>query len=136
MRVNLLPRGAAPRGLRYAARVFFVVVEVLGAVLLALPIHEAGHWCAARALGARDVALERSGWFAACVRASFPDGARAPRALFFAAGPAASTAAGAFAFALGAPLAGGIQLCFSLLMLMPTRGSDGARLLSLVVERR
>jgi hypothetical protein len=112
------------------------LLESLVAIALALPVHECGHLLAARMCGARDVRLSRNGWLGAAVHATFVSDARGPRAWFFAAGALANVAIAVTALALDAGAFAGIHGAFAVLMLVPTRDSDGARLLSLVGARR
>ena len=124
----------------YAAPVLSLLPEVALGFIIALPAHEAGHALAARLLGARDVQLSRSGRFGARVAATFPDDARGRRALFLAAGALGNVAVAATALLLPAaahaPVLAGIQVLFAALTLVPAGDTDGARLLSLLGERR
>lgn len=116
-------------------RVTSLLVEIVLALVVALPAHEAGHYLAARLLGAQDVSLVRTGALSAAVRASFPADRRAARMAFFAAGALANGALALALHACGLHVVAGIQWVFALLMLVPTKDSDGRRLLSLVVGK-
>jgi hypothetical protein len=100
---------------------------VFGSLVPALVVHEAGHWLAAHALGARRVKLKWIRWGAA-VEAQFDDDG--PRIGFLLAGPAASVAFGVVLVALGGwwGVVGAVSILFGLLTLA---GSDGRQAWSL-----
>ena len=113
-----------------------LLAVVVGGVV-ALVVHEAGHLIAARLLGAKTVRL-RLAWPRVRVEADVPpDGWRL--VVFLAAGPLANVVAAALAFATGEGrglIVGLVNGAFALANLVPRGGSDGARLLALIVERR
>lgn len=95
---------------------------VLVAVVVALVVHEAGHWIAAHALGGRCVRLKRIRWGAA-VEADFDDD-DPPRIAFLLAGPVVSAAFGVVLVVIGGwwGVVGAVSLLFGVLTL---GGSDG-----------
>jgi hypothetical protein len=102
-----------------------VLAVLLVAVVVALVVHELGHFVAAHMLGARHVRVKWIRWGAA-VEASFDDDG--PRIGFLLAGPAASVLFGVVLVAIGVAgggwwgLVGAVSILFGLLTLV---GSDG-----------
>ena len=97
-----------------------VLVAIAIAVVIALVVHEAGHWLAAHALGQR-VRVRRIRWGAA-VEAEFDDDA--PRIAFLLAGPVMSVGFGVVLVVIGGwwGVVGVVSLLFAVLTLA---GSDG-----------
>ena len=121
---------------RYTVRMLALLVVV--ALALALAVHEAGHACAAWALGARDVRV-RLGWPALTTEATLATPAR--RALFLVAGPlanalvAVAVAAGMLAGAGGGGAAAVVVAANAVVGLACALGSDGREALRHVRSR-
>ncbi len=103
------------------------ILHLLGGLLLALVVHEAGHALAAKACGARTIRLSWQGTTAR-VLATFAAPSRVQLGWFYGAGPGANAIAALAFWALGLRLLATAQLLCAASTLVPTRGTDGARL--------